>query len=178
MGLKRHIEAHPFLYRDRERERYSGMVSEREQSKMDYVSEKGKRQNINLKQWTVPTESDTIESRKSLNLPESFDTSRYPHHADGTLKVTRVVERKLPSDVEPFEVIDILTPKGGSSRWLIDGQGRRGMRIDTSDHGQPKWHPMGAHKHIMEYDEAGNFVQETKGKVLTPKDRKENGDIL
>lgn len=35
MGLKRHIEAHPFLYRDREKEKYSGIVSEREHSKVE-----------------------------------------------------------------------------------------------------------------------------------------------
>lgn len=145
---------------------------------VNFKTSDGKRQNVWTKKIVSPTKNDIIETRKNLNLKKDFDTSRYPHNSDGTLKVSRRVRHSLPRDVSPFEVIDMITDRGVASRTLYDEYGRRGMRIDTSDHRQPKYHPMGAHKHIIEYDENGNYVREGKQTVLTPRDRKENSDIL
>ena len=145
---------------------------------VNYKTSDGKRQNIWTKRIVKPVNSDIIEMRKNLNLKVNYDTSRYPHNADGTVKVSRIVERKIPADVSPFEVIDVVNNDGVVSRTFIDEYGRRGMRIDTSDHKQPKYHPMGAHKHIMEYDDEGNYVTDGKPLVLSPNDRKENKDIL
>lgn len=145
---------------------------------VNYKTSDGKRQNIWTKRIVKPVNSDIIEMRKNLNLKVNYDTSRYPHNADGTVKVSRIVERKIPADVSPFEVIDVVNNDGVVSRTFIDEYGRRGMRIDTSDHKQPKYHPMGAHKHVMEYDDEGNYVTDGKPLVLSPNDRKENKDIL
>lgn len=145
---------------------------------VNYKTSDGKRQNIWTKRIVKPVNNDIIEMRKNLNLKVNYDTSRYPHNADGTVKVSRIVERKIPADVSPFEVIDVVNNDGVVSRTFIDEYGRRGMRIDTSDHKQPKYHPMGAHKHIMEYDDEGNYVTDGKPLVLSPNDRKENKDIL
>lgn len=145
---------------------------------VNYKTSDGKRQNIWTKRIVKPVNSDIIEMRKNLNLKVNYDTSRYPHNADGIVKVSRIVERKIPADVSPFEVIDVVNNDGVVSRTFIDEYGRRGMRIDTSDHKQPKYHPMGAHKHIMEYDDEGNYVTDGKPLVLSPNDRKENKDIL
>ena len=145
---------------------------------VNYKTSDGKRQNVWTKRIVKPVNSDIIEMRKNLNLKVNYDTSRYPHNADGTVKVSRTVERKIPADVSPFEVIDVVNKDGVVSRTFIDEYGRRGMRIDTSDHKQPKYHPMGAHKHIMEYDESGNYLTDGKPIVLSAKDRKENKDIL
>lgn len=138
----------------------------------------GRRQNIWTKKVVKPVDSAIIGVRKSLNLKPVYDTSRYAHNIDGTVKVSRTVERRIPNDVKPFEVIDVINTKGVASRTYIDEYGRRGMRIDTSDHGQPKYHPMGAHKHIIEYDENGNYLSDGKPTVLSQKDRKESRDIL
>lgn len=145
---------------------------------VNYKTSDGKRQNVWNKRIVKPANSGIIEMRKNLNLKVNYDTSRYPHNADGTVKVSRTVERKIPADVSPFEVIDVVNKDGVVSRTFIDEYGRRGMRIDTSDHKQPKYHPMGAHKHIMEYDESGNYLTDGKPIVLSAKDRKENKDIL
>ena len=145
---------------------------------VNYKTSDGKRKNIWTKRIVKPVNSDIIEMRKNLHLKVNYDTSRYPHNADGTVKVNRIVERKIPADVSPFEVIDVVNKDGVVSRTFIDEYGRRGMRIDTSDHKQPKYHPMGAHKHIMEYDDEGNYVTDGKPLVLSPNDRKENKDIL
>ena len=145
---------------------------------VNYKTSDGKRQNVWNKRIVKPANSGIIEMRKNLNLKVNYDTSRYPHNSDGTVKVSRTVERKIPADVSPFEVIDVINKDGVVSRTFIDEYGRRGMRIDTSDHKQPKYHPMGAHKHIMEYDESGNYLTDGKPIVLSSKDRKENKDIL
>ena len=79
----------------------------------------------------------------------TYDTSQYPHNSDGTVVVSRVVDNKVPNDARPYEVIDVRTTKGTINRTYIDAEGRRGQRIDSTDHGQPKHHPEGAHKHIM-----------------------------
>lgn len=145
---------------------------------VNYKPGDGRRQNIWTKKVVKPVDSAIIGVRKSLNLKPVYDTSRYAHNIDGTVKVSRTVERRIPNDVKPFEVIDVINTKGVSSRTYIDEYGRRGMRIDTSDHGQPKYHPMGAHKHIIEYDENGNYLSDGKPTVLSQKDRKESRDIL
>lgn len=145
---------------------------------VNYKPGDGRRQNVWTKKVVKPVDSAIIEARKSLNLKPVYDTSRYAHNIDGTVKVSRTVERRVPNDVKPFEVIDVINAKGVASRTYIDEYGRRGMRIDTSDHGQPKYHPMGAHKHIIEYDANGNYLSDGKPIILSQKDRKENRDIL
>lgn len=49
--------------------------------------------------WTKkvkkPINSDIIEMRGSLNLEKDFDTSKYPHNANGTLKIARTVYRRI-----------------------------------------------------------------------------------
>lgn len=99
--------------------------------------------------------------------------------ADDSIAVSRTVERKLPvEDIEPLEVIDVITSKGTISRTFFDEDGRRRMRIDSTDHGFPTKHPMGPHKHIMVYDQNGEYLHDSKAITLKKKDRKENADIL
>ena len=112
------------------------------------------------------------------NDERTYDTSQYPHNSDGTISVSRVVDRSLPKDAKPYEVIDVRTTKGTVNRTYFDGEGKRGQRIDSTDHGQPKWHPEGAHKHIMLYDENGVCTGDGKWIPLNDKDRRENADIL
>jgi hypothetical protein len=135
-------------------------------------------QNVHTKRWRNETVSDKIELRKNVGLEDFYDTSKHKHNPDGTIVVSRCVERKLPRDVEALEVIDVVSVKGDVSRTFFDEKGRRRMRIDNCDHGFPTKHPMGAHKHIIVYDEDGNYVKDTKPITLKAKDRKENADIL
>lgn len=51
------------------------------------------------------------------------------------------------------------------------------MRIDSTDHGQPKFHKHGAHKHIIKYDVNGKS-HDGELLELTLNDRRENSDIL
>lgn len=145
---------------------------------VEYDPGNNKKQNVWSKKWQDPKKDAKIEARKSIGLLTQYDTSHYAHNSDGTFKVSRTVHNKVPSDCLPFEVVDVVTSKGNINRTLINGNGNRGMRIDSSDHGQPKYHPMGAHKHVIQYDESGKYITDGKAMILKPKDRKENNDIL
>lgn len=140
---------------------------------VDYYPGDGKKQDVWSKKLTDSSFSGT-NNVKAID----FDTSVYEHNSNGTLKVNRTVKHRLPDDANPFEVIDVITKKGGISRTFHDVEGKRVLRIDNSDHGQPKYHPMGAHKHIIEYDSDGIYINDGKPINLTVKDKFENGDIL
>lgn len=140
---------------------------------VEYYPVEGKRQDVWTKKLTNLSHSGTN------NLKDiEFDTSVYEHNLNGTLKVHRIVNHRLPANAKPFEIIDVITKKGGISRTFHDGEGKRVLRIDNSDHGQPKHHPMGAHKHLIEYDADGLYIKDGKPIRLTVKDKFENGDIL
>lgn len=145
---------------------------------VDYNPGDGKIQNVHTKKWRTENEDDIIKLRKTIGLPKEFDTAKCKHNVDGTLEVSRVVERKLPEDAAALEVIDVISTKNTVSRTIYDEDGKRAVRIDTTDHGFPKHHPMGAHKHIMVYDENGKYQDDGVPMILTKKDRKENADIL
>lgn len=140
---------------------------------VDYHPGDGKRQNVWTKKLTDLSHSGT-NNVKDIE----FDTSVYEHNLNGTVKIHRTVNHRLPDNAKPFEIIDVITKKGGISRTFHDGEGKRALRIDNSDHGQPKYHPMGAHKHIIEYDAYGLYIKDGKPIRLTVKDKFENGDIL
>lgn len=140
---------------------------------VEYYPVEGKRQDV----WTKKLTNLSYSGTNDLKDIE-FDTSVYEHNLNGTLKVHRTVNHSLPDNAKPFEIIDVITKKGGTSRTFYDGEGKRVLRIDNSDHGQPKYHPMGAHKHIIEYDADGLYIDDGKPIRLTIKDKFENGDIL
>lgn len=146
---------------------------------VEYYPRNGKIQNVHTKKWRNEDMYDKIQLRKTIGLEDYYDTSKHKHNADGSIVVSRTVERKLPvEDIEPLEVIDVITSKGTISRTFFDEDGRRRMRIDSTDHGFPTKHPMGPHKHIMVYDQNGEYLHDSKAITLKKKDRKENADIL
>lgn len=136
------------------------------------------RQDVHSKEWKNSDDNDIIEKRKAFGLYDSYDTSSYPHNPDGTLVTTRKVKRGLPTDINPYDIIDVVGSKGSISRTIYDGECKRRMRIDSTDHGFPKHHPTGAHKHIIQYDFDGNYIDEGIDIPLTITDRKEISDIL
>ena len=90
-----------------------------------------------------PVASGIIKATEAISADNpsaerTYDTSQYPHNPDGTIVVSRVVDNKVPKDARPYEVIDVRTTKGTVNRTYIDAEGRRGQRIDSTDHSQPK----------------------------------------
>ncbi len=144
---------------------------------VEYDPGSGKTQNIWTKAWTSSENSDILEDRSTIGQA-LFDYSNYVRTADGTIQVTRTVLHGLPNDPKPFEVIDVVTKRGDKNRTYYDGNCKRIMRIDSSDHGLPLAHPMGAHKHQIEYNAAGRYISDGKPGHLSTDDKKLNGDIL
>lgn len=104
-----------------------------------------------------------------------FDYSKYPHDEQGTIRATHTINHGLPKHLDPNSVYDVKSKKGDISRTFTDDNGNRVLRVDSSNHGQPSYHPMGEHKHFIELNNSG-----TDGYpyYLTDEDRKENADIL
>ena len=128
---------------------------------------------------TTPEHGTRRYDTSGKEIPQrTYDTSKYSHNPNGTISVSRVVDGHLPKDAKPYEVIDVRTTKGNINRTYFNAEGQRGQRIDSTDHGQPKHHSEGAHKHIMIYDENGNCLGDGDWISLNDKDRLENADIL
>ena len=83
--------------------------------------------------------------------------------------------RKLASTGKPHTVTDLVENGRIKQRRFYDAQGKIQVDFDTDDHGKPKYHPMGAHKHIYDHtkERAHGSAQ-----VLTDDDLKANADII
>ena len=151
------------------------LKKQQKDSRIEYAKNGGK---------TVKALENTGESgkiygrkiRKSIGAQVKGQPVLYHPYTGEQFELVEGSRPVYPSN--PLEVIDVTTAKGDISRTYYDEYGRRRMRVDSTDHGFPAQHPMGAHKHIIVYDEDGNYVKDTKPITLKAKDRKENADIL
>jgi len=81
----------------------------------------------------------------------------------------------LPLEGEPNSITDLVDNNKVKQRRVYDDAGRAIKDIDTSDHGKPKYHPMGAHKHEFDYN---NRIPRGKPDYLTEEERRQNKDII
>ena len=81
----------------------------------------------------------------------------------------------LPPRAEPNSVKDLIKDGAIKQRRIYDPFGRVAIDIDTSDHNKPKYHPMGAHKHVYDYTQKNPHG---RADYLTDKERETNQDIL
>ena len=94
--------------------------------------------------------------------------------------VTRVNNSDLPNGLPirgtPDSVVDKIGDMGEVlQRREYDSQGRAMKDFDTSNHGQPKAHPTGAHKHEFNYNRRRPRSLPLK---LTEEELEENADII
>lgn len=96
------------------------------------------------------------------------------------LKKRRIVvlgnsNRSLPLEGEPNTIIDLVDNGRVKQRRIYGDSGKVTKDIDTSDHGKPKYHPMGAHKHEYDYNK-----KEPRGKpdYFTTEELRQNKDII
>lgn len=106
-----------------------------------------------------------------------FDYSKYPHDENGKL-TTKTVNRRLPKKLDPNTVYDVVTSKGDINRTFTNEEGQRVLRIDSNDHGKPRTHPMGAHKHYVDSKKKKGVGTDGPAYNLNDEDEKENDDIL
>ncbi|WP_195990065.1 hypothetical protein [Clostridium sp. D53t1_180928_C8] len=84
--------------------------------------------------------------------------------------------RKLPIEGEPNSIIDLVEDNKVKQRRIFDENGKVIKDIDTSNHNRPKFHPMGAHKHVYNFN---NYKHpHGKGEDLTAEEIAQNKDII
>lgn len=84
--------------------------------------------------------------------------------------------RKLPIEGEPNSIIDLVEDNKVKQRRIFDENGKVIKDIDTSNHNRPKFHPMGAHKHVYNFN---NYkYPHGKGEDLTTEEIAQNKDII
>jgi hypothetical protein len=110
--------------------------------------------------------------RKAVDM---YSAVRY--NAKGVIVVTDTRKSAPPLTFKPNAVVDVKNSKGVTNRTIYDADGRQKVRIHPSDHGAPKYHPVGGHKHIVEYDKGGNALN-SKPLPLSEADRRAHKDIL
>lgn len=90
---------------------------------------------------------------------------------------TKIVQTKANKKGESNSIVDVSGKDGiiKTRRWY-DEEGRAKKDIDTSDHGNAKHHPMGAHAHDWVWE--GEKATRGEQRILSETERKENSDIL
>jgi hypothetical protein len=111
-------------------------------------------------------------NRKAVDM---YSAVRY--NAKGIIFVTDVRRSAPPLTYKSNAVVDVKNSKGVTNRTIYDSNGRQKVRIHPSDHGAPKYHPAGGHKHIVEYDKDGKALN-SKPLPLSEADRRAHKDIL
>lgn len=84
----------------------------------------------------------------------------------------------LPYNGKPNTIIDRVVNGTVIQRREYDINGEPEMDIDTSDHGMPKKHPTGAHKHSWNKDSNADYKKRSIPYPLTEEEITENDDII
>ena len=84
--------------------------------------------------------------------------------------------RKLPFEGEPNSIIDLVADNKVKQRRIYGENGKVLKDIDTSNHNKPKFHPMGAHKHIYNHD--NDCKPHGSIEDLTEEEINQNKDII
>ena len=123
-------------------------------------------QDVHSKQWR------DYEGRGGEDLPEVKIEQR-----PGVIRVNNSdLPNGLPIRGTPDSVVDKIGDMGEVlQRREYDSQGRAMKDFDTSNHGQPKAHPTGAHKHEFNYNRRRPRSLPLK---LTEEELEENADII
>ena len=119
-----------------------------------------------------------IELRKDHPYTqERFHKTLEKAKKQGIIKVKNSdLENGLPIKGSPNTIVDKTDDDGNTlQRRLYGADGMASVDFDTSDHGLPKAHPTGAHKHIFDYSKKNPRRNPRK---LTERELKENEDII
>ena len=104
-----------------------------------------------------------------------------PNGNGGVLKPTRIATQTPGLVDKPNAVVEHRGSDGSVTRYFYDDQGKVVMRLDNSDHGQPKLYPFGnggAHYNRAIYDKRGQFKEWSEHRCITAKMRRLCKDII
>lgn len=112
------------------------------------------------------------------NNNEAWDELKSDYRYKNMLNKREIVngERSLPFESTPNSISDLMDATGNvKQRRVYNGDGKADVDIDTSDHGKPKYHPMGAHKHKYDY---GKGTPHGEADYFTERELRQNNDIV
>lgn len=133
------------------------------------------------------------ETLGSKNVPKSFEKFqemkyndsevwkrlkgdyRYKNMLDKRNIIDQTQARGLPIEGEPHTLADYVQNGKVKQRRMYGENGKAEVDIDTNDHGYPKQHPMGAHKHNFNYEQKNPHGEALE---LDDDDLRRNADII
>lgn len=150
------------------------------------LEERKKRQQAAIdaddKRWAVEVDEQN-KAKSGLSTYGKPVNSLLPNANGGILKPTKTQTDgplRLTGQMAGA-IIDRIAGKGGISRYIFDQDGKIALRIDNSDHFQPKEHPFGnggAHYCRPIFNDDGTFKIFGKNRCLTAKMRRLCRDII
>lgn len=127
----------------------------------------------------APKSLDDFRNLKYNDI-EKWEGIKRDYRYANMLKNRKIVirdenNRTLPLEGDPYTITDFVDDNRVKQRRLY-GSNRKAMKdIDTSDHGKPKYHPMGAHKHDYDYEKE---KPHGKADYFTEEELRQNKDII
>ena len=115
-----------------------------------------------IKQWTKSVSQKAVMARRNVLT-----------NAAGK---AIIVVKSVKLEGMPYSITQITHRKGGIDRNYYGPDGKQYKQITNNDHSKPKDHPFGAQAHDYIYTKDG--VKRPTRKKLSPKERRENADIL
>lgn len=92
-----------------------------------------------------------------------------------TIIDSKDLKNGLPIKGKPNSIVDMVVDGKVSQRRIYGSDGKALVDFDTHDHTLPSAHPMGAHKHIFDYEKKNPHG---KPRLLTDQELINNGDII
>lgn len=139
---------------------------------VEYDPGGGKRQDVWTKRWTDGQDRDILEQRKRIGNTEAQGYVR----PGVQRKMNSELPNGLPIKGEPGSVVDKIGESGTvMQRRVYGADGLAMIDYDTWDHGLPKAHPTGAHKHVFNHSKKNPHGEPLP---LTEKELEENADII
>lgn len=140
----------------------------------DFCKQTGlKRDKFREQVFSVKTENGIERWTKSVSQKAVIASKNVLTNAVGKpiIKVKSVNLEGIPNSIT-----QITHRKGGIDRNYYGADGKQYKQITNNDHGKPKEHPAGSHAHDYIYTKDG--LKRPIRKKLSPKERRENADIL
>lgn len=132
------------------------------------------------RQWAVELDEQN-RARSGNETSGSPINTLLPNGNGGVLKPTRIATQTPGLTDKPNAVVEHRGSDGSVARYFYDDQGKVIMRLDNSDHGQPKLYPFGnggAHYNRAIYDKRGQFKEWSEHRCITAKMRRLCKDII
>ena len=177
---------------EKEYQKQADLLNKRGQAYKDFCKDnnlKQRNERITIAKWDREqakaarvAAKNKINREAELRSENTYTQDRFSKTVEkakkhGIIKVKNSdLENGLPIEGNPNTIVDKTDDAGITlQRRLYGADGKASVDFDTSDHGLPKAHPTGAHKHVFDYKK-----KKPRGKPQSPTEQEltENKDII